>query len=96
MPESVALFTRRKPKDRKYPVVGRSHIHQKVARLPGGPYYTVLQVAWILEKDPKTVKRWIRQGKTERASKYVRLHGEVVYLYTEADLERLRVFSESQ
>lgn len=110
MAQSVVLTTprrvaRRRP-DRMLPVVGKgqSHIHRAIARLPGGPYYTVVELAFLIERDPKTVKRWIRTGRNlpaskygqlGTASKYIKLHGELVYLYTPDDVERFRVFAES-
>lgn len=109
MAEAVVLITRRraaKPRVREIPVVGkgRSHIHRAIARLPGGPYYTVAELAFLIERHPKTVKKWIRMGEIQpdskygrlgTASKYIELHGELVYLYTPDDVERFRVFAES-
>lgn len=106
MAESVVLITRKraaKPRpDRVLPVVGKgkSHIHKAIARLEGGPYYTVSELAFLIERDLKTVKKWIRQGREDdqgplKASKYIELHGELVYLYTPDDVERFRAFAES-
>lgn len=100
MPETVVLLTRKraaKPRVREIPVVGkgRSHIHRAIERIGGGPYYTVSELAFLIERDLKTVKKWIRSGRIERASKYIELHGELVYLYTPDDVERFRVFAES-
>lgn len=98
MAESVVLITRKRAQDREFPVVptGRSHFHRLIAKLPDGPFYTVDQVAWMVERKPKTVKKWIRDGKIERASKLMKVYGELVYLYTVEDVERFRVFAESQ
>lgn len=98
MAESVVLITRKQARDREFPVVptGRSHFHRLIANLPDGPFYTVDQLAWMVERKPKTVKKWIRDGKIERASKYIRVYGEVVYLYTVEDVERYRQFAENQ
>lgn len=106
MAESVVLITRKraakKRPDRVIPVVGKgkSHIHRAIERLEGGPYYTVSELAFLIERDPKTVKKWIRLKKTDeqgelKASKYIELHGELVYLYTPDDVERFRAFAES-
>jgi hypothetical protein len=108
--DSVVLITRkraaRKRPDRVLPVVGkgRSHIHRAIEKLEGGPYYTVSELAFLIERDLKTVKKWIRMGKNYptskynqlgTASKYIELYGELVYLYTPDDVERFRVFAES-
>lgn len=110
MAGSVVLITRKraaKPRpDRDLPVVGkgRSHIHRAIARLGGGPYYTVSELAFLIERDLKTVKKWIRIGRKfpqskyaqlGTASKYIELHGELIYLYTPDDVERFRAFAES-
>lgn len=99
MAQSVVLLTPRKAKQRtrKITVVGkgRSHIHRTIARLDGGPYYTISELAWMIERELKTVKRWLRNGRIETASKYIELHGELVYLYTPEDVERFRAFAES-
>lgn len=100
MAESVVLLTRKKvakPRRRELPVVGKgkSHIHRTIERIEDGPYYTVKEVAFLIERDLSTVKRWIRSGRIERASKYIKLHGELVYLYTPDDVERFREFAES-
>lgn len=101
MAESVVLITRKRAAkqrpDRIIPVVGKgqSHIHRAIEKLDGGPYYTVKELAFLIERDLKTVKRWIRNGRIERASKYIELHGELVYLYTPDDVERFRAFAES-
>lgn len=110
MAQSVVLITRkraaRKRPDREIPVVGkgRSHIHRAIARLDGGPYYTVSELAFLIERDLKTVKKWIRMGRNlptskygqlGTASKYIELHGELIYLYTPDDVERFRIFAES-
>lgn len=101
MAESVVLITRKrvakKRPDRVIPVVGkgRSHIHRTIDRIEGGPYYTIKELAFLIERDPKTVKRWISAGRIDRASKYIKLHGELVYLYTPDDVERFRIFAES-
>lgn len=98
MAESVVLITRKSARDRDFPVVptGRSHFHRLIAKLPDGPFYTVDQLAWMVERKPKTVKKWIREGKIDPASKLLKVYGEVVYLYTVADVERFRVFADSQ
>lgn len=75
--------------------VGRSGFHQVISRIPGGPYYTVAQVAWIVEVDPKTVKQWIKKGKIPRASFYTEISGSMVYLYTDDDVERIREYAEN-
>lgn len=91
----------KKPARRKYRVaqaprpVGRSGFHKVIARIPGGPFYTVSEVAWVLEVNPKTIKAWIRHGKIKRASRYVEISGSLVYLYTTADLERIRRYAEN-
>lgn len=74
--------------------VGKSHFHKLISKLEGGPYYTVVEVAWLIERTPKTVKQWIRQGKTDPPSRYLEVYGERVYLYTEEDVERFRTYSE--
>lgn len=93
MPASVVLITRRKKK--KEPPVGKSHFHKLIADLPGGPYYTVGQLAFLIERTPTTVKRWIRDGKVAKASKKLKAYGQVVYLYTDDDVERYREYAES-
>lgn len=99
MAESVVLLTRReKARDKKFPVVGKgkSHFHRLIARIPGGPYYTVYELAFLIERDPKTIKRWLRGGKIGPASKTLEVYGELVYLYTADDVERFREFAERQ
>jgi len=96
--ESVVLLRRKTVRDRRYPVVnkGRSHFHKLIAKLPDGPYYTVSQVEFLVERDLKTIKRWIRSGKIEPPSKHIRVYGELVYLYTPEDVERFRAFADSR
>lgn len=110
MPRSVVLRVpskHKRPARKKYPVakikrtgqmpmpVGRSGFHKVISRLEGGPYYTVAQVGWIIEVDPKTVKQWIKQGKVDPASLFTEISGSLVYLYTDADVERFRWYKEN-
>ena len=76
--------------------VGRSHYHRLIKTLPGGPYYTVAELAWLIERTAKTVKEWIRHQKIERGGKYIEVYGQLVWLYTIDDVERYREFAESQ
>lgn len=107
---SRAVLLRVPPKGpvrkKKYPVakkrtgrmtmpVGRSGFHKVISRLEGGPYYTVAQVAWIIEVDPKTVKQWIKQGKVDQATFQTEISGSLVYLYTDEDVERFRWYKEN-
>ena len=97
MADSVVLITRKQPRDKPFPVAkGQSHFHRLIATLPEGPYYTIKEAAWLVERKPKTVKKWIREGRVDQASKFIRVFGELVYLYTEDDIERLRIFAENQ
>lgn len=103
MADSTTLLIRRSKRDRIRRIlslpqapVGRSHFHRLIRglELEGGPYYTVAEVAWIIERTEKTVKEWHRKNRvypslgTPGASKQMVVYGQLVYLYTEEDVER--------
>jgi hypothetical protein len=75
--------------------VGRSHFHRLIHTLPGGPYYTVVELAFLVERTPKTLKEWVREKKVDPASKMLEVYGQPVYLYTVEDVERFRQYAES-
>lgn len=96
MPARLRVPESQRKRKHPPPPVGRSHYHKLIKTLPGGPYYTVTELAWLVERQPKTVKEWIRDGKIERGGKYIEVYGQLVWLYTPADVERYLRFAESQ
>jgi hypothetical protein len=107
MPQSVVLLVRKKSSgvqkrkrelERK-PVID-SHFHRIIKKLPGGPYYTVAEVAFLIERHQKTIKRWHREGARDadgllRPSKKTVIHGERIQLWTDDDVDRYRAYAES-
>lgn len=78
--------------------VGNSHHHRILKTLPGGPYYSVSEVAWAAEVAVDTVKRWLRTGLIDphTGGEYVYANGsQVINKYTRQDLERICEFAES-
>lgn len=67
-----------------------------VARVDGGPYYTIKQVAERLGKSTDTIRRWVRDEVVPAPSHKMDLGEEgksFVWLYTEDDIEVYEAYS---
>jgi hypothetical protein len=76
--------------------VKRPGIIDMVSRVAGGPFYTIKQVSTMIGKDPDSIRRWQKANEDLRPTHQMPLgedKGQYVWLYTEADVKRLREFS---
>lgn len=78
--------------------VKRPGIIDMVSRIPGGPYYTISQVATMVGRDPDTIRRWQKANAALKPTHQMPLGedqstGQYVWLYTDADVRRLREYA---
>lgn len=67
-----------------------------VSRAEGGPFYTRKQVADRVGRSIDTVTRWGKKYPKYHPTNKMPLGKSFVWLYTEADIERLSRFADSQ
>lgn len=67
-----------------------------VARVEGGPYYTITQVAEMIGKSTDTIRRWVKEGSVPAPTNKMNLGEEgnsFVWLYTKEDVEMMAAYA---
>lgn len=69
---------------------GGNSIGQIVANMPGGPFYTIQDVAVILKRPRDTIRRWRKHPLAPKPSQSFMFGRTKVYLWTDEDIEALK------